>query len=72
MNWMVRADLPTPPPPTTTSRYFSCTEPSFQPAIGDTSLPLNRYSPRLAAAAAAAAAAGTTSEQQTPTFSPVK
>lgn len=38
MNWIVRADLPTPPPPTTTSRYFSCTEPSFQPAIEDTSL----------------------------------
>lgn len=32
MNWMVSADLPTPPPPTTTSRYFSCPGPSLQPA----------------------------------------
>lgn len=32
MNWMVSADLPTPPPPTTTSRYFSWPEPSRQPA----------------------------------------
>lgn len=29
---MVSADLPTPPPPTTTSRYFSCPGPSLQPA----------------------------------------
>lgn len=32
INWMVSADLPTPPPPTTTSRYFSCPGPSLQPA----------------------------------------
>lgn len=38
MNWMVSADLPTPPPPTTTSRYFSCPGPSLQPAaIGEPS-----------------------------------
>ena len=36
INWIVKADFPTPPPPTTTSRYFSCTEPSFHPAIEDT------------------------------------
>lgn len=49
MNWMVSADLPTPPPPTTTSRYFSWPEPSRQPAAA-MGTPPSPARPRRAAA----------------------
>lgn len=49
MNWIVSADLPTPPPPTTTSRYFSWPEPSRQPAAA-MGTPPSPARPRRAAA----------------------